>query len=120
MIRIALLAVAVLATLAAASSALAQASAPARPLGSPVTVETPAVRIAERKAAPCADKTCAGKPLKRGYVAAARLAGKSLSRTYRSAVRRRKRSKTQTTGVSCGTMQRPFKGRRRVPIYVTN
>jgi hypothetical protein len=24
--------------------------------------------IAERKAAPCADKSCVGKPLKRGYV----------------------------------------------------
>jgi hypothetical protein len=69
MIRIALIAVATLATIAAASPAAAQAGAPVRTLGSSDTVSNDTVAIAERKAAPCADKSCTSKPLKR-YVAA--------------------------------------------------
>ena len=71
MIRITLFAVAALATIATASSALAQAGAPVRTLNPSTTVQASTVVIAERKAAPCADKSCASKPLKRGYVAAA-------------------------------------------------
>jgi hypothetical protein len=70
MIRVTLIAIAALATIATASSALAQAGAPVRTLNPSATA---AVLIAERKAAPCADKSCASKPLKRGYVAAAPL-----------------------------------------------
>ncbi len=74
MIRIALIAAATLATIVTASPALAQAGAPVRTLGSPDAVAGATVTIAERKAAPCADRGCAGKPLKRsGYVAAAPL-----------------------------------------------
>ena len=73
MIRITLIAAAVLATIATASSALAQAGAPVRTLNPSATADASTVVIAERKAVPCADKSCAGKPLKRGYVAAAPL-----------------------------------------------
>jgi hypothetical protein len=72
MIRITLIAAAALATIATASSALAQAGAPVRTL-SPSAATEAATVIAERKAVPCADKSCASKPLKRGYVAAAPL-----------------------------------------------
>jgi hypothetical protein len=72
MIRITLIAAA-LATVATASSALAQAGAPVRTLNPSATADASTVLIAERKTAPCADKSCASKPLKRGYVAAAPL-----------------------------------------------
>jgi hypothetical protein len=73
MIRITLTAAAVLATIATASSALAQAGAPVRTLNPSATAEASTALIAERKAAPCADKSCVSKPLKRGYVGAAPL-----------------------------------------------
>ena len=73
MIRITLIAVAALATIATASPALAQAGAPVRTLNPSATVDASTVLIAERKAAPCADKGCASKPLKRGYAGAAPL-----------------------------------------------
>ena len=73
MIRITLIAVATLATIATASPALAQAGAPVRTLNPSATAEASTVLIAERKAAPCADKSCVSKPLKRGYVGAAPL-----------------------------------------------
>jgi hypothetical protein len=69
MIRITLLAVATLATIATVSPAAAQAGAPVRTLGPSGTVANDTVAITERKAAPCADKSCPGKPAKR-YVAA--------------------------------------------------
>lgn len=68
MIRIALIAFATLATVAAASPAMAQAGAPVRTLNPSVTVEGSTVLIAERKEA-CADRNCAAKPAKR-YVGA--------------------------------------------------
>ena len=78
MIRITLIAVATLATIASVTPAAAQAGAPVRTLGpSDIdpsnfdpsdTVTGSRVLIAERKAAPCTDKNCAGKPSKR-YVA---------------------------------------------------
>jgi hypothetical protein len=73
MIRITLIVVAALATIATASPGFAQASAPVRTLNPSATAEASTVLIAERKAAPCADKSCASKPLKRGYVGAAPL-----------------------------------------------
>jgi hypothetical protein len=73
MIRITLIAAAALATIATASSALAQAGAPVRTLNPSATAEASTISTSERKAAPCADKSCAGKPLKRGYVGAAPL-----------------------------------------------
>jgi hypothetical protein len=73
MIRITLIAVAAFATIATASSALAQTGAPVRTLNPSATAEVSTVVIAERKAAPCADKSCASKPLKRGYVGPAPL-----------------------------------------------
>ena len=69
MIRITLIAAATLAAIATASSALAQANAPVRTLNPSATAEAATVAIAEHRAAPCADKSCASKPLKRGYVA---------------------------------------------------
>jgi hypothetical protein len=68
MIRITLMAAATLATIATASSALAQANAPVRTLNPSATADASTISISERKAAPCADKSCASKPLKRGYV----------------------------------------------------
>jgi hypothetical protein len=44
-----------------------------RPFARLAPVEGSTVWIAERKAAPCADKSCAGKPVKHGYVGAAQL-----------------------------------------------
>ena len=73
MIRITLIAAAALVTIATASSAWAQAGAPVRTLNPSAAAEASAVVIAERKAAPCADKSCASKPLKRGYAGAAPL-----------------------------------------------
>jgi hypothetical protein len=70
MIRITLIA---LAMLAAVSPAAAQAGAPVRMLGPSATAEGSTVWIAERKDAPCADKNCVSKPIKRGYVGAAPL-----------------------------------------------
>jgi hypothetical protein len=65
MIRITLMAAAVLAAIATAgSAAFAQSGAPVRTLGPPAT---------ERKAVPCADKSCASKPIKRAYVGPAPL-----------------------------------------------
>jgi hypothetical protein len=72
MVRISLIAAAVLVTIASASSAFAQAGAPVRTLNPSVTAGS-TVAIAERKAAPCADKSCAVKPIKRAYVGAAPL-----------------------------------------------
>ena len=72
MIRISLIAAATLATIATASSALAQAGAPVRTLNPSATANASTVSI-ERKATSCADKSCAGKPLKRGYVGTAPL-----------------------------------------------
>ena len=73
MVRISLIAAAALVTIATASSALAQAGAPVRTLNPSATADGSTVLIAERKAAPCTDKSCTGKPLKRGYVGAAPL-----------------------------------------------
>jgi hypothetical protein len=73
MVRISLIAVAALATIATASSALAQAGAPVRTLNPSATADASTISVSERKAVPCADKSCASKPLKRGYVAAAPL-----------------------------------------------
>ena len=69
MIRTALIALATLGTIAAVTPAAAQAGAPVRTLG-PSDASNTTVTIAERKASPCADKSCAVKPLKReAYVA---------------------------------------------------
>ena len=73
MIRITLMAAAALVTIATASSALAQASAPVRTLNPSATAGASTISVAEHKAAPGADKSCVSKPLKRGYVAAAPL-----------------------------------------------
>jgi hypothetical protein len=73
MVRISLIAAAALVTFATASSAWAQASAPVRTPNPSVTEDTSTIEISERKAAPCADKSCAAKPLKRAYVGAAPL-----------------------------------------------
>jgi hypothetical protein len=73
MIRVTLIAAAVFATIATANSALAQAGAPVRALNPSATAEASTVLIADRKVAPCAERSCASKPLKRGYVAAAPL-----------------------------------------------
>ena len=73
MVRISLIAAVTLATIATASSALAQAGAPVRTLNPSATADTSTISISERKAVLCADKSCTGKPLKRGYVAAAPL-----------------------------------------------
>ncbi len=71
MIRTALIALATLGTIAAATPAMAQAGAPVRTLGPSDAVPNTTVTIAERKAVSCADKSCAAKPLKReAYVAA--------------------------------------------------
>jgi hypothetical protein len=74
MIRIALIAVATLATIATASPAAAGARVrtlgPAD-LGSSDTVSNDTAPIAEPKAAPCADESCAGKPLSRCHTAPA-------------------------------------------------
>jgi hypothetical protein len=59
MVRISLIAAAALVTIAT--------------LNPSVTANGSTVVIAERKAAPCADKSCAAKPLKRAYVGAAPL-----------------------------------------------
>jgi hypothetical protein len=72
MIRITLIAVAALATIATASPALAQAAAPVRTLVPSATAPGENVTI-ERKAAPCADKSCSAKPVKRAYAGAAPL-----------------------------------------------
>ena len=74
MIRITLVAAAALATIATASPAMAQAGAPVRTLEQPATASGVTAANAERKAAPCGDKSCASKLLKRDhYVAAAPL-----------------------------------------------
>jgi hypothetical protein len=73
MIRMTLIAGATLAAIASVSPAAAQASAPVRTLAPAHTVVASTVLIAERKVALCADKSCAGRPLKRNYVAAAPL-----------------------------------------------
>jgi hypothetical protein len=71
MVRISLIAVAALVTIATASTA--QANAPVRTLNPSATADGSAIAIAERKAAPCADKSCAAKPIRRAYVGAAPL-----------------------------------------------
>ena len=69
MIRIALIAVA-LATVAAAGPAVAQSAAPVRTLGAPEK----AITVAARKAGPCLDKNCTGRPARHDtYVASAPL-----------------------------------------------
>jgi len=73
MIRITLIAAAALVTIATASSAWAQTGAPVRSVNPSATADGSTVLIAERKAAPCTDKSCNGKPLKRAYVGAAPL-----------------------------------------------
>jgi len=72
MVRISLIAAAALVMIANANSAFAQAGAPVRTLNPSVTAGS-TVAIAERKSAPCADKSCTAKPLKRAYVGAAPL-----------------------------------------------
>ena len=59
MIRVTLIAAAVFATIATANSALAQAGAPVRALNPSATAEASTVLTAERKAAPCAERSCA-------------------------------------------------------------
>ena len=80
MIRITLIAVATLATIATVSLAAAQAGAPVRTLGPSDPgpslgpsdmVSNDTAPIAEPKAAPCADKSCAGKPISRCHTAPA-------------------------------------------------
>jgi hypothetical protein len=73
MVRITLIAVAALATIATVSPALAQAGAPVRTLIPSVTAQGETAKIADRKAAPCADKSCPSKPLKRAYAGTAPL-----------------------------------------------
>ena len=73
MIRITLMAAAALATIATASPVFAQAGTPVRTLDPSATAEASTVPVAERKAAPCVDKSCVSKPLKRGYVGPAPL-----------------------------------------------
>ena len=73
MVRIPLIAVAALVTIATASPAFAQAGAPVRTLNPSATAEVSAVVIAERKFGACADKSCASKPVRRAYVGAAPL-----------------------------------------------
>ena len=73
MIRMMLIAAATLAALAVVSPAAAQTGAPVRTLGPSDAVAGSTVLIAERKLPPCADKVCADKSLKRGYVGAAPL-----------------------------------------------
>ena len=73
MIRTMLVAAATLTVLAIASPAVAQTGAPVRTLNPSDTAAGSTVLIAERKALPCADKTCAAKPFKRGYIGAAPL-----------------------------------------------
>ncbi len=73
MIRITLIALAALATVAAATPASAQAGAPVRTLGSADVAATATALPAERKATPCSDRNCSGKPAKRGFVMAAPL-----------------------------------------------
>jgi hypothetical protein len=73
MIRTMLVAAAALAAVVVACPATAQTGAPVR---APVPSESTSgstVLIAERKAPPCADKPCATKPFKGGYVGAAPL-----------------------------------------------
>jgi hypothetical protein len=60
--------IAAVAAIAVASPAVAQTGAPVRTLNPSETAAGSTVLIAERKALPCADKTCAAKPFKRGYV----------------------------------------------------
>jgi len=73
MIRTLLIAAATLATVAIASPAMAQTGAPVRTLVPSDSAAGSTILIAERKAPPCADKPCAAKPFKRGYVGAAPL-----------------------------------------------
>jgi hypothetical protein len=65
--------IAAVAAIAVASPAAAQTGAPVRTLNPSEAGAGSTVLIAERKALPCADKTCAAKPFKRGYVGAAPL-----------------------------------------------
>jgi hypothetical protein len=65
--------IAAVAAIAVASPAVAQTGAPVRTLNPSETAAGSTVLIAERKALPCADKTCAAKPFKRGYVGVAPL-----------------------------------------------
>jgi hypothetical protein len=71
MVRIPLIAATALMTIATANSAFAQAGAPVRTLNP--AAEPSASPVAERKTAPCADKSCAAKPIKRAYAGAAPL-----------------------------------------------
>jgi hypothetical protein len=73
MIRTSLVAIAfaALATVASVNSAAAQAGAPVRTLSPNDRVV--ATTVAEQKAAPCADRNCATKPVKRAYAGAAPL-----------------------------------------------
>jgi hypothetical protein len=73
MIRMILVAAAILATIAIASPAVAQTGAPVRTPLPPHSVAGSTVLIAERRAPPCADRSCAAKPFSRGYVGAAPL-----------------------------------------------
>jgi hypothetical protein len=73
MVRISLIAAATFATIVTANSAFAQATAPVRTLNPSATADASTISTSERKPVPCADKSCAGRPLKRGYVAAAPL-----------------------------------------------
>jgi hypothetical protein len=49
---------------------MAQTGAPVRTIGTSEPMVGSTALIGERKAAPCAEKSCAGKPLKRSYVGA--------------------------------------------------
>lgn len=73
MIRTMLIAAATLGAITVASPAVAQTGAPVRTLNPSETAAGSTVLIAERKVSPCADKTCAVRPIKRGYVGAAPL-----------------------------------------------
>ena len=73
MIRMMLVAAATLATITIGSPVAAQTGAPVRtPVPSDATAGS-TILIAGRKAPPCSDKPCTGKPLKQGYVGAAPL-----------------------------------------------
>jgi hypothetical protein len=73
MIRTALLTAATLTVVAVASPAVAQTGAPVRTLNPSESAAGSTVLIAERKAQPCADQSCATKPAKPGWVGAAPL-----------------------------------------------
>ncbi len=68
MIRTTLFAAATLAAFVIGSPAAAQTGAPVRTLNPSDSGAGSTILIAERKAPPCADKSCAARPFERAYV----------------------------------------------------